>query len=262
MELMRNNLKAACGMFCIVFLTCNALNSETPFMVEICDNGIDDDADGLIDLNDDDCSCNDGLYETVDLIPNPGFELTDGCCSVNLGSLDDNCMEDWAIVHPSPDLYSPNCLSVEEIEDFEEDKGFDLESAVLRAYYSEANSSEVFGVCFNTPLEVDYLYNMNFEALINVAHNQYVNMALYGVRSCAQLASVDSEMPCLDSNVSELAIGVDFTSFPVNEWQSKTFTFVADYPYEAFFIALSCSEKTFPSTEAELFMIILKWRKA
>ena len=42
---------------------------------EICDNGIDDDGDGLIDLNDPDCECNGfGTPQTIpSLIPNPSF---------------------------------------------------------------------------------------------------------------------------------------------------------------------------------------------
>ena len=39
---------------------------------EICDNAIDDDLDGLIDLNDPDCDCQ--IIEPVSLIPNPSFE--------------------------------------------------------------------------------------------------------------------------------------------------------------------------------------------
>ena len=40
---------------------------------EICDNAIDDDEDGLIDLNDPDCECL--VIEPVSIIPNPSFEV-------------------------------------------------------------------------------------------------------------------------------------------------------------------------------------------
>ena len=39
---------------------------------EDCTNGIDDDGDGLIDLNDPDCVCK--IIKPVSLIPNPSFE--------------------------------------------------------------------------------------------------------------------------------------------------------------------------------------------
>ena len=48
---------------------------------EICNNGIDDDSDGLIDLNDTtDCVCTSQLGGTTpSIIPNPSFEAYDQC---------------------------------------------------------------------------------------------------------------------------------------------------------------------------------------
>lgn len=45
---------------------------------EICNNSIDDDGDGLIDLNDQDCQCSSSTT-VPSLIPNPSFELYNGC---------------------------------------------------------------------------------------------------------------------------------------------------------------------------------------
>ena len=46
---------------------------------EICNNGIDDDADGKIDLNDSDCICNNSAITSI--IPNPSFETLSACPS-------------------------------------------------------------------------------------------------------------------------------------------------------------------------------------
>jgi len=68
---------------CIIFIGLVCLFVLTPAqnvyaqMVEICDNGIDDDNDGLIDINDDDCVC--PIDFPVSLIPNPSFEDQTGC---------------------------------------------------------------------------------------------------------------------------------------------------------------------------------------
>ncbi len=46
-------------------------------LIEICDNGMDDDNDGLIDINDPDCICNgisDSVYISTSIIPNASFE--------------------------------------------------------------------------------------------------------------------------------------------------------------------------------------------
>ena len=44
---------------------------------EICNNGIDDDGDGLVDLHDPDCQCH--FIVTDNLLQNGSFELYDHC---------------------------------------------------------------------------------------------------------------------------------------------------------------------------------------
>ncbi|MDG1915819.1 MAG: gliding motility-associated C-terminal domain-containing protein [Crocinitomix sp.] len=58
---------------------------------EICDNAIDDDGDGLIDLNDEECDCMD-LDAIENLIPNHSFEDR-SCCPEWPGAL--GCANDW-----------------------------------------------------------------------------------------------------------------------------------------------------------------------
>ena len=59
--------------FLSVYLTFNVQVN----LPEVCDNSLDDDGDGLIDLNDPDCKCS-GIKDTIfipsSLIPNPSFE--------------------------------------------------------------------------------------------------------------------------------------------------------------------------------------------
>ncbi len=62
---------------------------------EVCNNAIDDDADGLIDLNDTtDCTCNTilGGGGVESIIPNPSFEEMD-CCPQSFSEL--NCAMEW-----------------------------------------------------------------------------------------------------------------------------------------------------------------------
>lgn len=47
------------------------------FSQENCTNGIDDDGDGLIDLNDQECLCNNSSITSI--IPNPSFEIKTNC---------------------------------------------------------------------------------------------------------------------------------------------------------------------------------------
>ena len=65
---------------------------------EICDNAIDDDGDGKIDLFDEECHCGAGLNaQAANLIPNPDFNLST-CCPPQTWSTNNNlnCVNDWS----------------------------------------------------------------------------------------------------------------------------------------------------------------------
>lgn len=66
---MRSNYKSLVTSLLLII-------SFVSFSQENCSNGIDDDSDGLIDLNDSDCSCNTG---NISLVQNPSFEANSGC---------------------------------------------------------------------------------------------------------------------------------------------------------------------------------------
>jgi len=73
------------SLFCLFSLAAMSLSAQ-----EICNNAIDDDGDGLIDLNDSDCACADIMASS--LIPNPSFEDMN-CCPQFEAQLD--CAVDW-----------------------------------------------------------------------------------------------------------------------------------------------------------------------
>lgn len=98
---------------------------------EICNNGIDDDGNGLIDLNDPSCPCSGLLSGTPSFIPNPSFEDLDTnwlyvpqldttvfisvCCPSYFGDIDEQlaCLRHWEratnlstdFFHPCGDIY-------------------------------------------------------------------------------------------------------------------------------------------------------------
>jgi gliding motility-associated-like protein len=78
----------------------------TSFCQEICDNGIDDDNDGFVDLNDSaDCNCV-GLIEPTSLIPNPSFEDT-LCCPRSFDEV--SCAESWIQASEATSDYFNTC---------------------------------------------------------------------------------------------------------------------------------------------------------
>lgn len=78
--------------------------NEKPFMMEICTNGLDDDGDGLIDINDPECVC--VRFDTASLVPNPSFEAK-ACCPVNRSQLD--CAVGWIQASQATTDYMNTC---------------------------------------------------------------------------------------------------------------------------------------------------------
>jgi gliding motility-associated-like protein len=87
----------------LFFLIFFCLGSLCLSSQEICDNGVDDDGDGLIDLQDPECNCNGiDIITPLSLFPNPSFE--DNTCNPGFGRA--HCAIGW--VNPSegsPDYY-------------------------------------------------------------------------------------------------------------------------------------------------------------
>ena len=78
---------------------------------EDCYNGIDDDGDGLIDLDDPDCFCEEATYLATNLISNPSFTYTtpgctptfSGCYALN--SIYEGCIDGWMVIDSSISFY-------------------------------------------------------------------------------------------------------------------------------------------------------------
>ena len=92
----------------IFLITCALFAATILYSQEICDNGIDDDGDGLIDLNDSlDCVCNGSSSSTVpSLIPNPSFEDY-SCCPSSWSQL--NCADTWVQASGATSDYLNTC---------------------------------------------------------------------------------------------------------------------------------------------------------
>ncbi len=83
------------------------LTGNLLFSQEICNNGIDDDADGLVDLNDSECTCtSSGGGTPSSLIPNPSFEVQ-ACCPTFYSEL--NCAQGWIQASDATSDYMNTC---------------------------------------------------------------------------------------------------------------------------------------------------------
>jgi len=147
----------------VLFIYCLFLSTIAFAQVEICDNGIDDDFDLLIDLNDDDCDCE--VVAPVSLVPNPSFEDIN-CCPDNKAQL--KCATGWIqasapttdFIHTcdymGPTLYPPP-------QPFPDGKGIvGFRNGLINTSVN-ANYKEYAGACLLSPLLKDSLYRFEFD---------------------------------------------------------------------------------------------------
>ena len=162
-------------------------------MPEICDNAIDDDMDGLIDLNDPDCSCNDLVLDYF--IPNPSFEDT-LCCPAGLdgegvlralsGLME--CVDAWdGYNQVGADLFH-ECINFEiptlgrivprPVPDGNSVIGFGASGS------GREKISEYISACLNRPFLAGNTYFLDFDLGISGSSKSQLTFAIFGASDC------------------------------------------------------------------------------
>ncbi|MCB0630155.1 MAG: gliding motility-associated C-terminal domain-containing protein [Saprospiraceae bacterium] len=153
---------------------------------EICNNGLDDDHDGLIDLNDDDCYCE--PLEQPSLIPNPSFEEQD-CCPDHHSQID--CATGWIQASEGTPDYHHSC-------DYQSSSSIPLPIPDGEGYVGIIDGSftgnyipalkEYIGTCLIAPLEIGTQYRLEFYTGFLVKKTSPdIEIALFGTSDCANL---------------------------------------------------------------------------
>ena len=159
-------------------------------MDEICDNALDDDGDGLIDLNDDDCDCE--VVEPISLIPNPSFEDMN-CCPDDRSQLD--CAEVWIQASEPTTDYIHTCgwLGWDEFPppfpfpDGQGIMGF-RDGRVRGNNDPDRNWKEYAGACLLSPLLSDSTYKFEFDlGFVNSQRSPPINITFFGTTNCDNL---------------------------------------------------------------------------
>ncbi|MDW3652164.1 MAG: gliding motility-associated C-terminal domain-containing protein [Bacteroidia bacterium] len=152
---------------------------------EICDNAIDDDNDGLIDLNDEDCDCS--LVEPLSLIPNPSFEEKD-CCPETIGEM--NCAVSWVQASPATADYFHSCsrnfVNIPVPQPLPGGEGF---VGILNGEPAKrSNYKEYIGACLLDSLEKGKTYRLEFYASFPLNSSPApINFTLFGTANCDNL---------------------------------------------------------------------------
>lgn len=160
--------------------------------IEICDNGIDDDGDSLIDLNDPDCICT--ILTPISLIPNPSFEEIN-CCPSNRSQL--NCATKWIqaseattdLIHTCDWLGWPEFRPPQPFPDGNGIMGF-RDGRVSGGNNGRADPywKEYAGACLNSPLLADSIYKIQFDVgFVDPLRSPPINISFFGTTNCDYL---------------------------------------------------------------------------
>lgn len=226
---------------------------------EICDNGLDDDHDGLIDLNDDDCHCE--PLEQPSLIPNPSFEAQD-CCPDHHSQI--NCATGWIQASEGTPDYYHSCGYQSSyhlplpIPDGEGYVGI-IDGSFTGNYIPALK--EYVGICLLEPLETDKQYRLEFyTGFLDKKTSPDIEIALFGTSDCNNLpfGIGDKSFGCPSNSPDWIELGSVSISGE-NQWVKSQFKVRPNREITAVAIGPSCRLRSSTNNTYHLLdQVILK----
>jgi gliding motility-associated-like protein len=208
---------------------------------ENCFNGVDDDGDGLIDLNDvDDCVCLNGLNVGGDqsLIPNPSFEQT-SCLPTSWSQL--NCATGWQqATNPTSDYFNSQSyypsIFPQPVPD-----GNGLTGA-----YAFPTWQEYLGSCLISPMLAGQQYSITFSIAATAANGVFsavapiffgpIDITIFGRGNCVTFPVNTNGCPVPNGWV---ALG-SVTYNPINTWSTVNITFTPPFNIATIILGSPC----------------------
>ncbi len=228
-------------LFLVFFLLCSA----TLLGQEICNDAIDNDGDGLVDLNDDDCICE--SIVPSGLIPNPSFEERT-CCPTNKEQL--YCANSWQQASGATTDYVHTCsgfLGHNGINNSAAPLPFPDGEGAVGFRDGEGNFSNIYkeytGSVLLENMEVGKEYRFDFFV-------GFPNRPEHPSLEIAVFASTDSNAIPFGGNNNRIGCPLNvpnFTQLGVQkvsgtfEWVNVVFEFVADKPYSVIVLGPGCA---------------------
>lgn len=166
---------------------------EPALSLEVCDNALDDDNDGLIDLNDPECACKRIDFESM--IPNPSFE-SNSCCPTEEAQME--CVDSWDQASLATTDYMNECGWTDRTL-FAPPRPLPHGAGLLRIVNGHTVDpgdpndekipyKEYAAVCLNYPLLKDSIYALElYLGFIEANISSDINLSVYGTANCANL---------------------------------------------------------------------------
>lgn len=216
---------------------------------EICNNGIDDDADGLIDLNDAaDCVCNGiggGGGPVPSLIPNPSFENM-SCCPSSYSQV--NCAQGWVQASDPTSDYMNTCGMVFNAATAAGLVPFPNGNGIVGAIF-DPGWQEYVGSCLTSPMTAGTSYTIEFniastpiDGYGDVCNGGVINfgaidISIFGTNNCANLPF--SGTGCPSGSGYDLLGSVSYS--PVSSWGLVSITFTPTQNINAIVLGSPCT---------------------
>lgn len=199
------------------------LSISAVFSQEICDNAIDDDADGLIDMNDPDCACS-GVGTTgtavTSLIPNPSFEQN-SCCPSSFSQL--YCADNWIQASNATSDYFNLCGYTGIFNSPNTPLPGAPGGAGYGGFYSNPGWEENIGACLTSPMLAGTQYTLNLNLAYSVGSTT-LDLSIYGTPNCSDLPWGTSS--CAVGSGSWMLLGFTTVTLPANQsWNVVTVVF-------------------------------------
>lgn len=229
-------------VLCVLINLTFAFSYET-LAPEICDNGLDDDLDGLIDLNDDDCYCE--PLEQPSLIPNSSFEDQE-CCPEGHSNL--ACATGWVQASEGTTDYFHAC-------NYDGTDIFDLPQPIPdgEGFIGLIDGSftgsfipalkEYAGACLEAPTIPDTQYRLEFyTGFLDRQTSPDIEIALFGTTDCTNLpfGIGDKSFGCPANSPDWVRLGSVFISGE-NQWKKSLFKFRTSLELKAIAIGPGCA---------------------
>ena len=224
-----------------ILLTALLLFAADCYAQEICNNAMDDDGDGLVDINDPDCLCNQS--DVSSLIINPSFEQYE-ICPTNFGMME--VCSGWdQITAASLDYlntcgYVPSSAETAGLVPFPNGSG--CVSGYIHTIYKE-----YIGNCLNSPLHAGTTYQITFNiASIPVASGTLspcllsdykydpIDITIYGSPNCTG-TYVNTYLQPTEADNSWINLGSAYYT-PSGNWGELTITFTPSVDINTFMI--------------------------
>ncbi|WP_070137229.1 PKD domain-containing protein [Crocinitomix algicola] len=206
---------------------------------EICDNAIDDDGDGLVDLNDNECDCDNLINLSV--IPNPSFEES-LCCPETEAML--VCANDWVQASDATSDYYNLCGLSELMLDGAIPPLEPLPGGgdgFIGLYNFSTPYREYVGVCTEDLLLAGISYTLTFHTAYAYGDEDELLLEIYGTPNCMDLPWTGVTCPeGIDS--WQLLAAENITYSMDGAWQVVSVTFTPLVNLEAIAFGGTCGD--------------------